>query len=113
MLLGLSNHESETDLSIVTKSGEENTDSVPNEQDLIAYAEAVVSRDHGRIGTTAGALRSALGDEALVDAAAVISHFDAINRVADAAGIELDRTMDEATADMRNQLGFNRFDTHA
>ena len=113
LLLSLSNHETKTDLTIVSESAKENTDSVPNEQELLAYAEAVVARDAGAIKIAAEKIRSALGDEALVDSAAVISHFDAINRVADAAGIELDRGMTESTAEMRDQLGFNRFDTHA
>ena len=50
-----------------------------------------------------------LGPEGLVDAAAVIGLFNAIDRVADATGIPLEAEKTKASADFRAALGLDRF----
>ena len=55
--------------------------------ELLEFAEAVVSRDAPRIAAARATLRHALGDAALVDAAAVTAAFHGFVRVADATGI--------------------------
>ncbi len=114
LLLGLSDPDTQKNLNIVTTDGSGNdTQTVGRERELLAFADAVVARDTEQIRTTGEAIVASLGSEQLVDAAAVVAHFNAINRVADAAGIELDKPMQSATADLRDRLGFNQFDTHA
>lgn len=54
---------------------------------LVAFAEAVVQRDAGRIAAARAELRAALGDAGLVDAAAVVAAFHGFVRIADATGI--------------------------
>ena len=50
-----------------------------------------------------------MGQEALVDTAAIIATFNAIDRVADATGIPLEEDKAAMTVDMRAQLGINNF----
>ena len=50
-----------------------------------------------------------LGDDALVDTAAIIATFNAIDRVADATGIPLEEDKAAMTVDMRAQLGIDNF----
>ena len=50
-----------------------------------------------------------MGHEALVDTAAIIATFNAIDRVADATGIPLEEDKAAMTVDMRAQLGINNF----
>jgi len=76
---------------------------------LIAFAEAVLGEDDARLQQTRSALRQALGDAALVDAAAVVGFFNAIDRVADATGIPLDPERVPQTADLRATLGIDAF----
>ena len=114
LLLGLSDPDTQKNLALVTTGDAGNdTQTVEGECELLAFADAVVARDTKRIRTTGEAIVASLGTEQLVDAAALVAHFDAINRVADAAGIELDKFMQGATADLRDHLGFNEFDTIA
>jgi alkylhydroperoxidase family enzyme len=80
---------------------------VPHGATLIRLAEAVVE---GTDTTDArAAVRDALGDAALVDAAAVVALFNAIDRVADATGIPLEPAKAEATADFRPALRIGKF----
>jgi hypothetical protein len=80
---------------------------VPHGATLIRFAEAVVE---GADATDArNAVRDALGVAALVDAAAVVALFNAIDRVADATGIPLEPAKAEATADFRPALGIGKF----
>ena len=53
---------------------------------------------------------AALGEAALVDAAAVIASFNAFPRVADATGIPLEPEKAEITAAMRDELDLNALD---
>ncbi len=50
-----------------------------------------------------------MGHEALVDTAAIIATFNAIDRVADATGIPLEEDKAAMTVHMRAQLGINNF----
>jgi hypothetical protein len=50
-----------------------------------------------------------MGDAALVDAAAIAATFNAIDRVADSTGIQIEEAKAEATADFRAALGINAF----
>lgn len=50
-----------------------------------------------------------MGEEALVDAAAVCALFNAIDRVADATGIPLEPDKAADTAEMRRNLGIDAF----
>ncbi len=68
---------------------------------LIRYADAVLSGEGETIIQARDGLQAALGSEAVVDAAAVISMFQLNDRVADAIGIPLE----ERTAQARIEIG--------
>ncbi len=76
---------------------------------LVEFAEAVVGGDDERLARARAGLRERLGIKGLVDAAAVIGFFNAIDRVADATGIPLDPERLESTADFRAALGIDGF----
>ena len=54
-------------------------------------------------------VRQTLGDEALVDSAAVIAMFNAVVKVADATGIPLEPYKEELSNELRAELDINRF----
>lgn len=76
----------EVDLGRVTH-GEGDGVAVPYAGELLEFAEAVVSRETTRIAAARAALRRALGDEGVVDAAAITAAFHGFVRLADATGI--------------------------
>ena len=82
---------------------------VPHGDRLIEFAEAVLADSDEQLLRVRSALRGSLGDGALVDAAAVVGFFNAIDRVADATGIPLDPERLESTADFRAALGLDAF----
>jgi len=82
---------------------------VPYGDRLIEFAEAVLADNDEQLLRVRSALRGSLGDAALVDAAAVVGFFNAIDRVADATGIPLDPERLPQTADFRAALGLDAF----
>ena len=64
-------------------------------------------------GTSLAAARDAvvreLGSEALVDAAGVVGTFEMMNRIADGTGMPVGKGALLRTADLRDQLGLDRF----
>ena len=76
---------------------------------LVEFAEAVLADSDEQLLRVRSALRGSLGDAALVDAAAVVGFFNAIDRVADATGIPLDPERVPQTADFRAALGLDAF----
>jgi hypothetical protein len=95
------------DLSlIVGKPGDGN---IPHGALLVAFSEAVLGVDDERLADTQSRIRAAMGDAALVDAAAIVATFNAIDRVADATGIQIEDARAQATADIRAALGINAF----
>ncbi len=69
----------------------------------------MVGDDDDRLAPTRAELSERLGAKGLVDAAAVVGFFNAIDRVADATGIPLDPERLESTADFRAELGLDGF----
>ena len=57
---------------------------------LMAFGEAVLGADDTRLAAARAAVRQALGEAGLVDAAGVVGLFNAIDRIADATGIPLE-----------------------
>lgn len=97
------------DLQAVVGTASAAGDLPPHGLLLSRLAEAVLRGDEGDIAAVRSALRTALGDAGLVDALAVVAAFNAIDRVADATGIPLDKATHQATADMRASLGIDAF----
>ena len=105
MMLRASDSNNEIDLAAAVGQGTSGGD--PASDALVALTDAVL--DHGESAGARERVVELLGADGLVDAVAVIAHFDAITKIADGAGIELDKGMVETTAGMREQLGINRF----
>jgi hypothetical protein len=82
---------------------------VPHGGTLLAFADSVLGRDEGALARTREAVRLAVGDAGLSDAAAVIGGFDGITRIADATGIPLEPEKADATADFFTELDIGRF----
>lgn len=82
---------------------------VPHGELLMAFAEAVVTHQEEAIVTTRSALVDAIGEDGLIDAAGVVGLFNAIDRVADATGTELEHDKAEATDAMRRSIGITGF----
>ncbi len=75
---------------------------------LTAFAEAVV-RDTDRLDAARAQALEALGPARFVEAAATVGIFNGLVRVADSTGIPSDPMTLERTADVRGELGFNRW----
>ena len=78
---------------------------VPHGRSLMRFAEAVLDEDEAALSRARTELLRALGPEGLVDAAAVVGLFNAIDRVADATGIPLEAEKAQASADFRFAVG--------
>ena len=76
--------------------------------ELIAYADAVVARS-ANVTPTRDAVQKSLGDAGVVATAAIISNFQRMVRIADGIGIQIDKGLDLASADLRDEIGINRF----
>ncbi len=75
---------------------------------LTAFAEAVVRATDDLDDARARALET-LGPAKFVEAAATVGIFNGLVRVADSTGIPSDANTLERTADVRDELGFNRW----
>ena len=80
---------------------------IPHGGLLSAFVEAVLDDDGTMMTDTRQRVRDALGDAGLVDAAAVIANYSALDRVADATGIPLEPAKETGTADLRAELGID------
>jgi hypothetical protein len=76
---------------------------------LVEFAEAVLGRDEETCSRARAELMTAVGPRGLVDAAAVVGLFNAIDRVADATGIPLEADKATASVGFRAALGLDRF----
>ena len=76
---------------------------------LTGFAAAVLGGDETELAAARHRLRGVLGDAALVDAAAVIANYSALDRVADATGIPLEAAKEAATVGLRAELGIDGF----
>jgi hypothetical protein len=100
------------DLAAVTGTAE-GDGGVPEGDQLVAFAEAVLGDDEAALTRARDALMTALGPPGLVDAAGVVGLFNAIDRVADATGIPLEPEKAAASADFRAALDLDRFSVAA
>ena len=110
-MLRASTADQSADLLVITEGAARNDGAVPQAAEILAFAEALHARDPEATQAAGNALRSALGEEALVDSAAVCAHFDAITRVADATGVQLDRALESGSEKIRAELGLDAFNT--
>ena len=99
----------EVDVRGATRGSGEGID-LPHAPALVAFAEAVVLGDPERIAGARAELRSALGEAALVDAAAVVAAFHGFVRIADAIGIPYTTAArGEDAPELRERAGVNEF----
>ena len=102
-------HNRDYDLNAVIGAAQSDA-GVPHGRLLIEFAEAVLGGNEAALSRARAELMTAVGPRGLVDAAAVIGLFNAIDRVADATGIPLEAEKAEVSADFRAALGVDRFD---
>lgn len=76
---------------------------VPHAALLLGFADAAIAGNGVEAARECAV--AALGEAAMVDAAAVIAGFDGITRIADATGIPIEPAKAEQTADFRRELG--------
>lgn len=86
---------------------------IPNGALLGRFAAAAIGDDAAVLADLRGEVAAALGDAALVDAAAIVATFNAITRVADSTGIPIDEARIEPSAGLRRQLGIDDFPSRA
>ena len=82
---------------------------VPHARSLLAFADSAVAFDLVSIRPARAAVLAAVGEAALIDAAAVIAGFNGIVRIADAMGIPLEPAKAEQTVAWRGPLGIDRY----
>jgi hypothetical protein len=95
------------DLNLLTGAGGDGN--IAHGALLVSFADAVLGTDDRRLDEVRADVRSRMGNAALVDAAAIVATFNAIDRVADATGIPIEDAKAESTADIRATLGINQF----
>ena len=90
--------------------GDDDGVAVPHAAELLEFAEAVVLRDAQRTAAMRSKLRAALGEAAVVDAAATAAAFHGFVRLADATGIPYDRAAGgQDRPEIREAAGIDEF----
>jgi len=98
----------EVDIRAVT-SAEGLGTGVPHGEVLVGLVDATLQGDATALGAARKAVVDAMGEAALVDAAAVIGTFTMQNRIADATGIPLDDVIKLATRGLRAEMGVQSY----
>jgi len=99
----------EVDVQDVTRGFGEGAP-VPHAALLAAFAEAVVVDDRAGMDAARQALRPAIGDAGVVDAAAVVGAFHGFVRIADAIGIPWENASGgKDLPELRERAGVNAF----
>ena len=80
---------------------------VPHGKLLIEFVEAVAGEDDARLDRARQAILEALGPAALVDAAGAVASFNAVVKVADGSGIQVDDSRQETAARLRDELNLD------
>ena len=94
-------------LLAVTNSEQESS-GVEGGEALLAFAEAAVTQSD-RLPEARMKLLQELGEQAMLEAAAVVGNFERMTRIADATGIPLDGRNLEFTREVREALELDRF----
>jgi len=111
MLLGLSSNAIETEADLAAVTGQ--ADAGVSHADLLSeFAEAAWRRDDS-LAPAREALRSAMGDDAVVEAAQTVAIFRSLNIAADSSGIPLDESWRGLAAEFVSELGLDQFPTAA
>ena len=76
---------------------------------LSDFATAAVIGDEPELERTRREILDQLGPEQLVDAAALVAHYEKMDRIADATGIPLDAPMQILGGELRDSLGIGKF----
>ena len=101
------------DVRAVTDAAHAAGSGVPHAAVLIAFAEATTGTDDAALGEARAAVLQELGAEQLIDAAAVVSNFERMVRVADATGTPLDAPLMLISETLRHDLDLDRFTSAA
>ncbi|MBM44755.1 MAG: hypothetical protein CL458_00730 [Acidimicrobiaceae bacterium] len=81
---------------------------VTNGDLLVRYAESAVRGDSD-LPSVRKEVELAVGTHGLIEAAATVSAFEGLNRLADATGIQLDAGLADESADFRTALGLDSY----
>ncbi len=76
---------------------------------LSDFATAAVTGDEPALERTRQEIVDELGEEELVDAAALVAHYEKMDRIADATGLPLDAPMQILGGELRDSLGIGKF----
>ena len=106
----MSGHAAGLDIDLATALDPASTGNagVPGGEELLAFANAV-HRGSPDLAATRAEVGSALGTDALYEAAAIVAIFTGLVRVADGTGIPLDAGVVAESVDYRHQLGVDAF----
>lgn len=85
------------------------TSGIPAGAILSHFAEAIIT-GADTLAQARSAVTTALGEAAMIDAAAVVAGFNGITRIADATGIPLEPAKAEETEAWRGALGIDAFE---
>lgn len=94
------------DMNVVT-DGENGASGLAQGDLMNAFAEGICNRDPAQTAAARKGIVDALGEAAMVDAAAVIAAFNAYPRAADATGIPIEEFKLEPSADLRRELALD------
>jgi hypothetical protein len=110
-MLRVSAQTTQTDIDIHGVTGNANAadQGITHGRLLMAFAEAVASRDTSEIQSSREALRLAAGDAVVVDAAGVAANFQRMVRIADSVGIPVDDLENDFGKETRATLSLDEF----
>ena len=101
------------DVRAVTDDAAAAASGIAHAEVLLRFTEAAVRGSDEELASARISARNAVGPAGLVDAAAVVGNFQRMVRIADATGIPLDAPVNAMSADMRSDLGIDRYGSAA
>ncbi len=82
---------------------------IPCGELLSELVESTLANDQNQLTRIRSGIVDEMGTDALVDSAAIIGNFQRMVRIADGTGIPLDKPVAMLSAELRDELGFDRF----
>jgi DNA-binding phage protein len=111
MMLRESVQQTDVTFDLSSLSGQDETEgTVPHQERLLDFAEAVVLRDSEQATALRPAMIEALGIAGFLDACGVIAGFHGFTRVADSAGVPIDERYLEEAAAVQDQTKVYRYE---